>query len=99
MGKGGSIYILTNKNKTTLYIGVTSNLVARIAEHKNHTFKGSFTDKYNLEHLVYYENFHSIEEAITREKEIKKWSREKKEVLINAVNPEWKDLWEEIKHW
>ncbi|MBX3241148.1 MAG: GIY-YIG nuclease family protein [Chitinophagaceae bacterium] len=99
MKRGGSTYILTNKNKTTLYIGVTSDLIARISEHKNHTFKGSFSDRYNLEYLVYYENYGSIEEAILREKEIKKWRREKKEKLIATINPEWRDLWEDIKHW
>ena len=57
MTKGGSVYIMTNKLKTTLYIGVTSDLQARIRQHKNHFFKGSFTDEYNLEYYVYYENF------------------------------------------
>ncbi len=99
MQKGGSIYILTNKNKTTLYIGVTSNLVARIWEHKNHAFKGSFSDRYNLTYLIYFENYGTIEEAILREKEIKKWRREKKERLIATINPKWKDLWEDIQHW
>jgi len=99
MQKGGCIYIMTNKHKTTLYIGVTSDLIARVQQHKQHVFKGSFTDRYNLEYLVYYENFPSIEEAITREKEIKKWRREKKETLIHSQNPHWRDLWEEIKDW
>ncbi|MBN8786649.1 MAG: GIY-YIG nuclease family protein [Terrimonas sp.] len=99
MQKGGCIYIMTNKNKTTLYIGVTSDLIAHVQQHKQHVFKNSFTDRYNLEYLVYYENFSSIEEAIAREKEIKKWRREKKEKLIHAQNPDWRDLWEEIKKW
>jgi putative endonuclease len=99
MQKGGCIYIMTNKNKTALYIGVTSDLIARVQQHKQHVFKNSFTDRYNLEYLVYYENFPSIEEAITREKEIKKWRREKKEKLIHSQNPHWRDLWEEIKNW
>ena len=90
---------MTNQNKTTLYVGVTSNLIARVQEHKQHIFKNSFTARYNLEHLVYYENFLSIEEAIAREKEIKKWGREKKEKLIYTQNPSWRDLWEEIKEW
>jgi len=64
MTKGGSVYIMTNKLKTTLNIGVSSDLQARIRQHKNHFFKGSFTDKYNLEYCVYYENFFSIEEAM-----------------------------------
>jgi len=83
---------MTNKNKTTLYIGVTSNLIARVSEHKNHTYKGSFTHKYNLEYCIYFENFSTIEEAILREKILKKWRREKKELLINSLNPEWLEL-------
>ncbi len=98
MQLGGTVYIMTNKNKTTLYIGVTSNLVARIQQHQEHFFKNSFTDRYNLEYLVYYESFSRIEEAISREKEIKKWRREKKEKLINDFNPSWKDLWKDIKN-
>jgi len=78
--KGGSIYILTNKLKTTLYIGVTADLQLRIRQHKDHFYKGSFSDQYNLEYCVYYENFFSIQEAIAREKQIKKWSRIKKEI-------------------
>jgi putative endonuclease len=99
MTKGGSIYIMTNKLKTTLYIGVTSDLQIRIKQHKEHYFTNSFTYKYNLEFCVYYENYFSIEEAIAREKQIKKWNRNKKELLINAVNPHWLDLWDEIKNW
>ena len=96
---GGSIYIMTNKGKTVLYIGVTSDLQARILQHKQHFFKDSFTDKYNLEYCVYYENFSTIYEAIDREKQLKTWRREKKDALINSLNPEWKDLWEEIQNW
>jgi putative endonuclease len=70
MQRGGTVYITTNKNKTTLYIGVTSDLIARIQENRQHAFKNSFTDKYNLEFLIYYESFSTIEEAIDREKEI-----------------------------
>ena len=99
MEKGGSIYIMTNKNKTTLYIGVTSDLKRRVSEHKAHLYKKSFTHKYNLEFLVYYENFHFIEEAIFREKQLKKYSRKKKEVLINTLNPEWKDLYSDVLEW
>ncbi|MFN0293097.1 GIY-YIG nuclease family protein [Pedobacter helvus] len=99
MQRGGCIYIMTNKNKTTLYIGVTSNLRSRIHQHKTHIFPNSFTAKYNLEYCVYYDVFSSIEEAILREKEIKKWRREKKEELINRINPEWLDLWAEISKW
>ena len=100
MIKGGCIYIITNKNKTTLYIGVTSDLIKRIQEHQNKVFRKSFTAKYNLDQLFHYETFLTIEEAILREKEIKKWSRSKKEKLINSKNPTWSDLWEkEVKFW
>src|SRR6267154_6128792 len=99
MTKGGSVYIMTNNLKTTLYIGVTADLQVRLRQHKEHFFQNSFTDKYNLEYCVYYENLYSIEEAILREKQIKKWSRIKKETLINSLNPKWIDLWNEIKDW
>ena len=99
MERGGCMYIMTNKRKTTLYTGVTSDLYARICQHKNHFYIGSFTSRYNLELCIYYESFFSIEEAINREKEVKKWRREKKELLINSLNPEWIDLFDEIKMW
>mgnify|MGYP003296081021 CR=1 FL=1 len=92
MHKGGYIYILTNYTKTTLYIGVTNDITRRIYEHKNHIYRNSFTDKYNVNICIYYEDFNTIEEAISREKEIKKWSRKKKENLINTINPEWKEI-------
>jgi len=99
MKRGGAVYIVTNRSHSVLYIGVTSHLVTRIEQHRTHFYKKSFSDKYNTEQLVYYELFGSIVEAIAREKEIKKWRREKKERLITSMNPEWKDLWEEIKGW
>ena len=68
------IYIITNKSNSTIYIGVTSNLVKRIYEHKNHIVKG-FSSKYNLNKLIYYEQYEQIEEAILREKRLKKWNR------------------------
>ena len=83
---------MTNKNKTTLYIGVTSSLATRILEHKEHKYPKSFTARYNLEYCVYYEMFPRIEEAIGREKILKKWRREKKDNLINSLNPDWEDL-------
>lgn len=92
MRKGGFVYIMTNKNHSTLYIGVTNDLCRRIGEHKNHLFKNSFTDKYNLENCIYFEEFPTIEVAIKREKEIKKWNRQKKEDLINSKNPDWKEF-------
>ena len=85
------VYIITNQNNTTLYIGVTSNLEKRIAEHKQGFFEG-FSKKYNLNKLVYYEQTSDIVSAISREKQLKGWRREKKEKLINEFNPEWKDL-------
>ncbi|WP_134090095.1 GIY-YIG nuclease family protein [Olivibacter sp. XZL3] len=99
MEYGGSIYILTNKTRTTLYIGVTKNLRNRITQHKMRIHPESFSNRYNLEVCVYYENFSRIEEAIAREKQLKKWSRLKKELLINSTNPAWNDLWNEISEW
>lgn len=96
MEYGGCVYIMTNKHKTTLYIGVTSDIVSRIHQHKGHYYPLSFTAKYNLEYCVYYECFSRIEEAIEREKVVKKWRREKKDALINKMNPEWLDLWDEL---
>ena len=92
MDKQEYVYIMTNKNKTTLYIGVTNDLCRRIYEHKNHLIKNSFTDKYNLEYCIYYEEWCYFDLAINREKELKKWNRSKKEGLINAMNPQWKEL-------
>lgn len=99
MERGGFIYIPTNKNKTTLYIGVTSDLPKRIAEHINHRYPKSFSAQYNVTYCIYYEKFFCIKEAIAREKELKKWRREKKEKLINQLNPKWDDLYPEIKEW
>ena len=92
MKKGGYVYIMTNKNKTTLYIGVTNDICRRVYEHKHHLIKNSFTDNYNLEYCIYYEEFPDINSAILREKQLKKWSRTKKVTLISAKNPEWKTL-------
>ena len=85
------VYFVTNKNNTTLYVGVTSDLVKRIYQHKTKTFKG-FSSKYNCEKLVYFEEYNTIDEAIVREKQIKKGNRKRKEDLINEDNSEWKDL-------
>jgi len=89
------IYIVTNKNKTVLYIGVTNDLQRRIYEHE-HRLIPVFTQKYNCHYLVYYEHFQNIDDAIAREKQIKKWRREKKDNLIGVINPEWKFLNEQI---
>lgn len=72
MQKGGYVYIMSNKHKTALYIGVTSDLRKRVYQHKEHLYKNSFTDRYNIELLVYHEHFMHIEEAIAHEKGIKK---------------------------
>ena len=85
------VYILTNKNNTVLYTGVTNDLCRRLYEHKNHLNDG-FTKRYNLEKLVYFETFTNIKDAIIREKTIKGWTRAKKNVLIDSLNPKWKDL-------
>jgi putative endonuclease len=96
MERGGYIYILTNKNHTVLYTGVTSNLANRLYEHQTGFYEKSFTNKYNVNQLVYFEGFTSIEEAIAREKQIKAGSRKKKLDLINNFNPEWKDLTDSV---
>ena len=90
---------MSNLARTTFYIGVTSDLYARIQEHKTKKYPNSFTAKYKLHFCIYYEMQPSIEEAIAREKEVKKWSRSKKIKLITALNPKWNDLWEEIQQW
>ena len=86
------VYILTNKNNTVLYTGVTNDLVRRIHEHKRKLIKG-FTQRYNTDKLVYYEVFDFIELAIKREKQIKGYSRAKKDRLINTVNTNWDELY------
>ena len=86
------VYINTNKAHYIFYIGVTNNLLNRNEDHKNKENKNSFTAKYNVNKLVYYETFNNIYDAIAREKQIKGGSRKKKIVLINKLNPNWKDL-------
>ena len=78
-----------------MYLGVTNDLERRVYEHKNKLIKG-FTDKYNVNKLVYFEDTSDVAAAITREKEIKKWRREKKNALVKKVNPDWKDLSEDF---
>ena len=89
------VYILTNKIRTVLYTGVSNDLHRRIYEHKN-ALLGGFTKKYKCHYLIYYEHFQQIEHAIDREKQIKNWSRKKKEFIINQFNSEWKFLNDEI---
>ena len=90
------VYILTSKRNGTLYIGVTSNLLNRSFQHKTKENKNSFTGKYNVNLLVYYEIFGSIREAIVREKQMKKWNREWKIKLIEKENPVWRDLYNDL---
>jgi len=94
--RGGCVYILTNKIHTVLYTGVTSDITGRIWEHKNKTYPNSFTSKYNCDKLVYYYFYPDIEEAIAAEKLIKGSSREYKINLVNSINPEWKDLYDDL---
>ena len=95
MQKECYIYIMTNKRNTVLYTGVTNDLIRRIYEHKSKIVE-SFTKRYNVNKLVYYEMYEDISQAIAREKQIKAGSRQKKINLINSINPEWKDLYLEI---
>lgn len=85
------VYILASKQNTVLYIGVTNNLERRVLEHKNKINKG-FTSRYNVDKLVYFEEYTNINEAIKREKQLKKWNRQWKIDLIEKINPDWKDL-------
>jgi len=86
---------MTNKNNTVLYTGVTSNLIGRVWQHKNKSYNDSFTAKYNINKLVYHENFQYIQDAIAAEKRIKAGSRKKKEELIVKQNKNWGDLSED----
>ena len=83
---------MTNKHHNVLYTGCTVDLVRRVAEHKSHYYKGSFTDRYNCEYCVYYEEFSDYNAAIRRENQIKNMKRSEKLALINGRNPEWKEL-------
>lgn len=94
---GGHVYITCSMNNTTLYIGVTSNIAARISQHKEKIHPKSFSARYNCVKLVYYKWFDTIIEAIAEEKRIKGGSRKKKEILINSMNPNWNDLYEDVK--
>ena len=89
------IYLLTNKKNSVLYTGMTNNLARRVYEHKEKLVPG-FTEKYNVQKLVYYECYESSWDAIDREKQIKKWRREKKDALVETYNPEWRDLFDDL---
>ncbi len=85
------VYVMSNRSRAVLYTGITKDLARRVWQHKNHVVKG-FTSKYKLDRLVYYEQFADPISAITREKEIKAWRREKKNDLVRKLNPKWEDL-------
>ena len=89
------VYILTNWNNKVLYTGVTSDLIKRVYQHKNKLAEG-FTKKYNLNKLVYFEATNDVTSAIAREKQIKGWLRTKKNELVESINPEWRDLSDDI---
>lgn len=95
--KPGFVYILTNPSHTVLYTGVTSHLPLRIQQHQEKYYQGSFTARYNVTKLVYWEAFQEIGDAIAREKQIKGGSRQKKLALIVSMNPEWRDLTEDVQ--
>ncbi|MGE4319602.1 MAG: GIY-YIG nuclease family protein [Deferribacterales bacterium] len=93
--KKGYVYILTCFNRNVLYVGVTSDLIKRIYQHKNKMVDG-FAKRYNLDMLVWYECFETITDAIAREKQIKGGSRAKKIALVNSFNPDWNDLYDQV---
>ena len=92
------VYIVTNKNHFVLYTGVTTDLSSRLYEHSTGQSRKSFTFRYNVSKLVYYEGFETVKEAVRREKYIKGKSRAWKEGLINSKNPEWRDLKDDLKN-
>jgi len=95
-GKDHYVYIMTNKNRSVLYIGLTSSLVDRVSKHHYGIYKG-FSKKYNCQYLIYYEKFEYIGDAIKREKQLKGWRREKKLALIRTKNPHFNFLNKEVK--
>ena len=90
------VYMLTNVTNVVLYTGVTNDLRRRVFEHKNHLETKSFTARYQVEKLVYYEQTTDVRSAIEREKQIKSWSRKKKNELVEHFNPTWRELYDEI---
>ena len=94
--QGGCVYIMTNKMHTVLYVGVSSDITGRVWQHKNKFYPNSFTAKYNCDKLVYYAFYHRIEEAIAVENALKGGSRKNKINLVNSINPNWLDLYDEL---
>ena len=90
-------YIIANQDNSAFFVGSTGNLPQRIYKHKNKTYKNSFTEKHNLDKLVYFEEFAEMELANLREKQVKSWSKNKTKKLINKTNPEWNELYNDIK--
>ena len=85
------VYMMTNKYHNVLYTGVTNDLIRRVYEHRNHLIKDSFTAKYNITKLVYFETTEDVRSAIEREKQIKSWNRKHKDALVTSQNPTWED--------
>jgi putative endonuclease len=94
--QGGYTYIMTNKLRTVIYVGVTSDLLARAREHKEHKYPDSFSARYNCEYLMWFEQHSTIDRAIAEEKRIKGGSRKKKIALVEAFNPAWADLYDSL---
>ena len=90
------VYILANNTRTTIYTGATNDLIRRVYEHKQHSDPTSFTAKYDVTRLVYFDSTPDVRSAIQREKQIKGWNRKRKNELISGMNPTWKDLYESI---
>jgi putative endonuclease len=98
MERGGCIYMIANEHNNVLYVGVTSDLIIRIKQHKEKFYPDSFSARYNVHKLVYFEMFLRIEDAIARESQLKNWKREWKDALINERNPDWKNLFDALNN-
>jgi len=94
--RGGAVYILTNRGRTVLYTGVTADVARRVYQHQAGIAASSFTSRYHVDVLVFYEAWDDIVGAIQREKQIKGWTRRKKVALIESMNPTWADLWARV---
>ncbi len=90
------VYILTNARKNLIYVGVTNDLIRRVYEHKHHLAENSFTDRYNIDKLVYFEETSDVTAAIEREKQLKGWNRARKNRLVETKNPRWVDLYDSL---